>query len=110
MKYRPSFQGLDALYFDNYAEMKQLALEVEMEELEAKMLTNCDAQCKARQVHKSRDAKAYWATSGCTEWSYVGNAKCSQCGRVAGRTACLVDIQREGDDEVIEPVVGGTIH
>lgn len=97
MKYQPSWEGLHAEYFDDYGDMKQLALEVEMEELSPKVLTHCNAQCKARQVHKSRDAQAYWAPSNGTEWSYVSNAKCSECGRVAGRTACLVEIQREGD-------------
>lgn len=98
-RYKPSFKGLDAQYFDYYSDMQQLALEVDMEELQAKVLTHCDGQCKARQVFKSRNAKAIWATTGHQEWSYVGNAKCTECRRTAGRTACLVDIQREGEPE-----------
>jgi hypothetical protein len=90
------------MYSDCYSDMQQLALEVDMEELAAKVLVHCDGQCKARQVFKSRDAKAIWGTTGHPEWSYVGNAKCTECGRAVGRTACLVDIQREGEDRVIE--------
>lgn len=79
-----------------------MKLEMELDELEAKTLVRCDKHCKARHVYKSSEAKEFWKETGHEEWSYVGNAKCTQCGRTAGRTACLVDMQREGEDGVSE--------
>lgn len=100
-KYKYTAQ-LKVDYFDDYEDMQQLTQELELEELEAKGLTRCNRHCKARQVYTSRDAKAVWPATGKDEWSYVGGARCTECRRVAGRSACLVDIQREGEDRVVE--------
>jgi hypothetical protein len=53
-------------------------------------LPKCTAACAARQKHVSPRAKT---ASGC-EWAYVEDAACSRCGRLAGRSACLVKIDR----------------
>ncbi|KAH7406571.1 hypothetical protein DE146DRAFT_647853 [Phaeosphaeria sp. MPI-PUGE-AT-0046c] len=94
---------LPTAYFDDYEDLQQLTQEMELEELEAKGLAQCDGLCKARQVYKSRDAKAQWTVTGKDECSYVGSARCMECGRVAGRSACLVEMDRAGEDESMEP-------
>jgi hypothetical protein len=83
---------LTRAYFEEY-EVEQLALEYELEEMGAVALKRCTPECRARQVHVSREAQEVGATTGKQEWSYV-NARCGECGRVAGRSAALVNIER----------------
>jgi hypothetical protein len=44
-------------------------------------------------VHVSNAPKRVSLMTGKEEWNYV-DAHCEVCGRVAGRSACLVKIER----------------
>lgn len=93
MKSKCGAHDLPEDYFDTYDDMQQLAQEWELEEMDARILERCDTQCRARQVHVSDQAKAVSEITGREEWSYV-DAKCTRCGRMSGRGACLVNIVR----------------
>jgi hypothetical protein len=79
-------------YFEYY-EADQLALEYELEEMGTTTLQQCTRDCRARQVHASRDVHVIDADTGKQEWNYV-TARCAVCGRAAGRSAALVNIER----------------
>jgi hypothetical protein len=88
-----SSQPLSPSYFHDYSDTQQLAQEWEIEELNATALHRCMRGCRARQVYVCTEPTVASDITSKSEWSYV-NAKCGVCGRVAGRSAFLVNIER----------------